>query len=161
MIQPLLELINRFDLRMALPAKIPTLQALSTGNWTCPDNVWCSSHSSDLFTSCDTDPGQRGPNTNHVPIMSKLDFPLNHNIRKLSRNFHNTDWETFNEHLAPLLSPQPSKRIRTNIEFHIACTKLSRALKTTIKKVVPLNTPFPFTKRWWSHNLSVLRKRKN
>jgi len=146
---------------MALPPKIPTLQALSTGNWTRPDNVWCTNHTTDLFTSCDTDPGQRGPNTDHVPILSKLEFPLNHNVPKPTRNFHATNWETFNEHLATLLSPQSPQRIRTNIDFHIACARLTLALKTAIENVIPLNTPYPFTKRWWSHELSTLRKRKN
>ena len=32
LIRPLLDLLYRFDLRMALPANIPTLQTLSTGN---------------------------------------------------------------------------------------------------------------------------------
>ena len=47
MIQPLLDMIHWFDLRMALPLNIPTLQALSTRNWMCPDNVWCANHTSD------------------------------------------------------------------------------------------------------------------
>ena len=42
---PLMNLIRQADLRMALPPCIPTLEALSTCNWTRPDNVWCSSHS--------------------------------------------------------------------------------------------------------------------
>ena len=75
MIQPLLDMIHRFDLRMALPPNIPTLQALSTGNWTRPDNVWCANHTSDLFIQCDTDPGLRGPNTDHLPILSMLNLP--------------------------------------------------------------------------------------
>lgn len=41
MIQLLLDLVYRFDLGMVLPPGIPTLQALSTGSWTRPDNVWC------------------------------------------------------------------------------------------------------------------------
>ena len=56
-LQPLLDLISRFDLRMTLPPNLPTLRALSTGNWTRPDNVWCTSHSLDLFISCITNPG--------------------------------------------------------------------------------------------------------
>ena len=46
---PLLELTARFDLRMALPPFIPTLQAFSTGNWTQPDNVWRTSHTTNHF----------------------------------------------------------------------------------------------------------------
>ena len=56
---PLMNLIRQADLRMALPPCIPTLEALSTRNWTRPDNVWCSSHSTDLFIRCTTEPGLR------------------------------------------------------------------------------------------------------
>ena len=56
MIRPLIELITLFNLHMVLPLQIPTLQAFSTGNWTRPDNVWCLSHSADLFIKCDTSP---------------------------------------------------------------------------------------------------------
>lgn len=105
MVQPLLDIINRFDLRMALPPKIPTLQALSTGNWTRLDNVWCTTHTSALFTQCDTNPALRGPNTDHVPILSKLELPLNHNVPKPTRNFRATDWVVFNECLTTLLPP--------------------------------------------------------
>ena len=86
-LKPLLDTVNRFNLRMALPPNRPTLRALSTGNWTRPDNVWCSSHSLDLFINCDTNPGLQGPNTDHVPILSKLDIPLTRSISKPSRNF--------------------------------------------------------------------------
>ena len=160
MVQPLLDLVNRFDLRMTLPAGIPTLQALSTGNWTRPDNTWCSNHTADLFTLCDTSPGLRGPNTDHVPILSKLEFPLSHNTPKPSRNFRATDWGKFNEHLATLLPPQPSQ-LRSREEFLATLSTLTTTLSSTIEATVPLNTPFPFTKRWWTHDLSKLRKMKN
>jgi hypothetical protein len=75
-LKPLLDVIYRYDFRMALPPNRPTLQALSTGNWTRPDNVWCTSHSIDLVVKCDTDPGRQGPNTDHLPILTTLDFPL-------------------------------------------------------------------------------------
>lgn len=161
MVQPLLDLVYRFDLRMALPAKIPTLQALSTGNWTRPDNVWCTNHTTDLFTHCDTNPGLRGPNTDHLPILSKLDIPLNRNEPKHSRNFRATDWKAFNEHLTMLLPTSEPRRINTNAEFRTALNSLTTALKSTIETTVPINKPYPFTKRWWTHELSTLRKKKN
>jgi len=161
MIQPLLNLINCFDLRMALPPNIPTLQALSTGNWTRPDNVWCSNHITDLFAKCNTNPGLRGPNTDHLPILSKLDLPLNHNMTKPTRNFRSTDWNEFNTHLKEVLSPSIPSRIRTENQFRTSLDMVTTALKSTIEAKVPLNSPFPFTKRWWTHDLSVLRKEKN
>ena len=161
MIQPLIDLITRFDLKMALPAKIPTLQALSTGNWTRPDNVWCSNHTTELFIQCDTNPGLRGPNTDHLPILSKIDFSLNHNVPKPSRNFRSTDWEAFNKHLTTLLPLSDPQRITNNTEFRTTLDTLTTALRSTIEAIVPINKPFPFTKRWWTHDLSTLRKKKN
>lgn len=104
-IHPLLEIIDTFDLCMALPPRIPTLQALSTGNWTCPDNVWCTNHTTDLFAECDTNPGLRGPNTDHLPILSSLDVPLPRNPPRTYPNFCTTDWKEFNEQLHTPIRP--------------------------------------------------------
>jgi len=40
--QVLIDVLAEFDLQMALPKDVPTLQALSTGNHTRPDNVFIS-----------------------------------------------------------------------------------------------------------------------
>ena len=161
MIRPLLDLIDCYDLRMALPPNIPTLQALSTGNWTRPDNVWCTNHTTDLFTNCNTNPGLRGPNTDHLPILSKLDLPLNRSVAKPSRNFRSTDWKEFNTHLKGVLSTSTPSRIRTENQFRTSLNTLTAALKSTIETKVPLNPPVPFTKRWWTPELGKLRKEKN
>ena len=161
MMQPLLDIIYRFDLRMALPPGIPTLQALSTGNWMRPDNVWCTSHTLDLFTRCDTDPGLRGPNTDHLPILSTLDLPLLRGTPKPYRNFRSTDWEAFTEQLTTLLSHSEPKRLATKESFREALDEINMALRTTMEAKVPINKPLPHTKRWWTNELNDLRKKKN
>ena len=117
-IKPLLDLIYRFDFWMMLPPSIPTLQAHSTGNWTRPDNVWCSSHSSELLINCNTNPDLQGPNTDHLPILITLDIPLGHNPLCPSRNFHAIDWDKFVKHLTNLLDNYPTpKHLTTHAEF--------------------------------------------
>jgi len=160
LIRPLLDVIYRFDLRMALPPGIPTLQALSTGNWTRPDNVWCTNHTIDLFTRCDTDPGLRGPNTDHLPILLTIDLPLTRNSLKPSRNFRITDWEAFADQLTELLSHSEPRKLTSEREFRNAVDEINAALKTTMEEKVPINKPFPYTKRWWTHTLTNLRKKK-
>jgi len=161
MVQPLLDIVYRFDLGMALPLGIPTLQALSTGNWTRPDNVWCSSHTTDLFTKCDTNPGLRGPNTDHLPILSVLDLPPTRNTPKPYRSFHATDWKEFTDTLTTLLSHSEPKRLTSEAEFKTALHTINTALRETIEAVVPIQNPFPHTKRWWSSELGELCKKKN
>ena len=92
---------------MALPPNRPTLRAHSTGNWTRPDNVWCTSHTSDLIINCDTNPGLQGPNTDHLPILTTLDMPLVRNTPRPTRNFHAADWAKFTDHLTNLLNASP------------------------------------------------------
>jgi hypothetical protein len=161
LMQPLLEVIYRFDLKMALPPAIPTLQALSTGNWTRPDNVWCSNHTSGLFMRCDTDPGLRGPNTDHLPILSILDLPPTRHTPKPTRNFRDTDWKEFKDLLQEILSCSVPKKLTSKTEFRAALDVINTAIATAIEAKVPINKPLPFTKRWWTHNLGNLRKKKN
>ena len=61
---------------MALPKDIPTLEAMATKNWTWPDNVFCSANMEPLLVSCMTHPHLRGPGTDHVPILTMLEFPV-------------------------------------------------------------------------------------
>ena len=54
--QPLLDMISEYDLHMALPKDIPTLEASSTKNYTRVDNVFCSPDIFDCFIECNTYP---------------------------------------------------------------------------------------------------------
>ena len=162
MIKPLLDLTMRFDLRMVLPHGLPTLQAFSTGNWTRPDNVWCTSHSINLFTTCITDPGTRPPNTDHIPIHSKLDIVPPRTTPKTTRNFRLTDWEKFQDHLTTSLANAPDpQKICTPEEFREALDTINQALKSTIESKVPLCNPLPHTKWWRNQGLNKVRKEKN
>ena len=161
MIRPLLDLTARFDLRMALPPNLPTLQAFSTGNWTRPDNVWCSNHTVEHFVRCETDPGMRGPNTDHLPIQSVLDMRLPRNAPRSTRNFRVTEWDKFRGHLVTMLANAPApERIRTPEELRETLDTINLALKATIETQVPLRNPIPYTKRWWNHDLSAARRKK-
>ena len=161
-LSPLLDITRDFDFCRALPLYIPTLQALATGNWTRPDNVWCTSHSLDLILKCDTDPGFWGPNTDHVPILTTLDIPLPRNQPRLTCNFREVNWDEFNTHLDDLLFEHPDpKRLETDEEFHAALNAVTSAIKRTIEDQVPLRKQLPHTKRWWNQDLETMRKRKN
>ena len=54
-IAPLINLLYKWDMLLALPKGIPTLQT-SAGNWTRPDNVWHCNTPEDPIQWCDTVP---------------------------------------------------------------------------------------------------------
>ena len=132
-VKPLLDLIYSLDLRMALPPFIPTLCAHSTGNWTRPDNVWCSSHTTELIIKCNTNPGLQGPRTDHLPILSVLDISLARNAPRTSRNFRATNWDDFTNHLTNRLDNFPApKRITSPDDLRLALDSLNASIKDSI-----------------------------
>jgi exonuclease III len=103
--QPLIDLIADYDMQQLLPNGMPTLQALNTGNWTRPDNVFGTTNVADSIISCTTEPALRGPKTDHVPILLTLELDPPRHPEEPRRNWKGVDWETFNEHLGTLLAP--------------------------------------------------------
>ena len=118
---------------MALPKDIPTLEAMATKNWTWPDNVFCSANTESLLVSCMTDPRLRGPGTNHVPILTMLEFPVEHITAPPTYNFRLTDWGEFRAELTTRLldiaAPGP---ITTEAAFHDAVSELTGVVQDTI-----------------------------
>ena len=43
----------------------------------------------------------------------------------------------------------------------LALDSLYASIKDSIEATVPMSSPLPFTKRWWSPALTALRKKKN
>ena len=72
----LITLAADHDMYMVLPKDIPMLEPMSTKNWTWLDNVFCSTSLADSVICCTTSPGLRGPGTDHVPILTALEFPV-------------------------------------------------------------------------------------
>ncbi|KAI6034485.1 hypothetical protein PISMIDRAFT_76012, partial [Pisolithus microcarpus 441] len=135
---------------MVLPKGVPTLQHLNTKNWTRPDNVFCTEHTQGLFVKCATDPANRGPKTDHVPVLSVLDLTLTNTNPEPRHNFRATNWEKFRETLRLQLNEVgPPTALATDREFQNAARALTRAIQETIEKEVPLCKPSPYAKRWW------------
>lgn len=129
--QRIIELLMDYDLQMALPKDKPTLQSTSSGNWTRPDNVFCTSHTLDSFTLCDTAPRRRPPCTDHVPIFSTLDFNIPHTSTNVTHNFRDVDWEEFRGQLSLnlLLDLPPPAPITSEAQFQTIATNFTAAIK--------------------------------
>src|ERR1700690_2653779 len=158
----LIEILADHDMIMTLPKDIPTLQAMATGNWTRPDNVFASANTEQLIVRCDTDPRLRGPGTDHMPILTILDLPLERKVSPPSHNFRMTDWKAFNEELAACLVDIPlPTALTTEIDFQDVVNNLTSTLQDVIRTTVPMTKPCPHSKRWWNKDLSDLKKAKN
>ena len=162
LINPLLDMIVDLGLIMELPPNIPTLQAFTTKNWTRTDNIWRSGNTTNPFTICRVNPSLRPILTDHIPIESVLSFPVSKLDPPPRYNFHSADMENFREHLITQLPAiKRLDDLKTSGQIDQAVTQLTGAIQNTIAQVVKLSTPIPFECRWWTKELTDLRKRKN
>lgn len=160
--QKLLNLVSDYRMVQALPKDIPTLQSSSTGNWTRPDNVFCTDHSTEAITSCTTDPGQRGPRTDHVPILTVLDLEIPLAPETSARNHREVIWEEFDDYLKDHLAQLPPLApIVTEVDFQRVTKNLDQVLRDVVEVHVPRSRPCPHSRRWWTKELMELKKKAN
>src|SRR5882724_3640458 len=129
---------------------------MATGNFTCPDNVLTSSSLSELVLECKTAPEECPPQTDHIPIITTLAMNPGRHKETPKPNFNSTDWPTFQKELSTKLESTDTRHEITNeSEFYSRLNTLMLAITDT---TTVLNIrPSPFTKRWWSKELSLKR----
>ena len=159
--QRLLRKLADFGLEMALPAGVPTLEALRSRNLTRPDNVFCTPEALDSLRTCATAPHLRPVKTDHFPILTTFDIPLAASSPPPRRNFREVDWQEFDSVLRTQLAERGlPERIHTVEDFDLYLATLSAAISAAVEAEVPLTKPTPFTRRWWSKELSAMRRDK-
>ena len=157
--QPLIELVGDYAMVMTLPKNTPTLEALAMKNWTRPDNIFCSEHTIGLITKCNTDPTNRGPHMDHVPILTTLDIPTQLCPPVITRNYNDVKWGEFNDTLCMKLAEFPLYTpIVTDIKFQATARNLTHIIEEMIEEHVPLSKPSTLSKRWWNHDLTKMKQ---
>jgi ribonuclease HI/endonuclease/exonuclease/phosphatase family metal-dependent hydrolase len=160
--QILIDLITDYAMSMALPKGLPTLRAHRTKNWTRVDNVFYSEGLEGSITRCTTLPGRRGVKTDHVPIITHLDLPIAQAKEENFHDFRSVIWEDFRDELVIRLEGiPPPVEITNQQQFERAIKDLTTTIKGTIEAVVDFTKPCPHTKRWWTKELSALKKQVN
>ena len=158
----LIEAVAGVGLEMALPSGTPTHQHNVTKKWSRIDQVFISDHSTDMLITCDMLPEHRGIRTDHLPILTKLNLDAASETPMAHRNFRAVDWERFQKALDRNLTRlSPPSLINTQTQLDAACANITSALQDTIKAEVPVTTICAKSKRWWTKELSTMRKEAN
>ena len=158
MINPLIDLITEHNMVIALPPKIPTYETV-TSNWTHPDNVWRNDNPNDPITICDIDPSTRPPQANHLPIITELDLPILRAGTFPMCNMRDANFKAINKKLQALLADRgPAQRIQTKEELESVVNTLVVTLQEVLDQEVPATKPSPFTKQWWTKELTELKQ---
>ena len=160
--EKLIEAVADAGLDLALPSGTPTHRHNVTKLWSRLDQVFISDHSDNILISCDMQPDQWGINTDHLPILTELDLDAAHMEIEDIPNFREADWESFrNELSAQLAKFPPPTLIKNQSQMDSSCENLTKALQRTIDLKIPVSTPTPKSKRWWTKELTQLRHRTN
>ena len=160
-ISPLLDLLYKNEMLLALPKGIPTYQT-AAGNWTRPDNVWRSSSPDDPISRCDVVPAMRPPMADHLPIVTELALPLPRAPEAKALDFRQADWPEVNADLTQRLAElSPAVCINSEEEFLQKVDEVVRLTKETLDDHLKERRPSPFKRRWWTQELSTLKKTQN
>ena len=161
MINPLLDLVNEHGMLQALPPEIPTLEALNSGTWTRPDNVWCRDVSTNLILRCDVAPERRPPRTDHLPIVTEIDTSLTRLASTPRKCFKNANWTTFKEKLEEFAQDTSFvTRPTSTTDIDTLLDQITVTVTRAVDESVPNIRPSPYMKRWWTKELTAARKAK-
>lgn len=160
--EELIRLLAEHGMEMTLPQGIPTLQSFRTKKWSRPDNVFCSAPLAASFEKCYTVMNKRTPCTDHMAIVIELDILAATKEEDPTYNFRMVDWDEFRKKLKVRLATIPLPQDITSIEQYTrAIEDLTRIIQETIKEVVPLVKRCPYSKRWWTKELTKMKKALN
>ena len=157
-ITPLLDLLYKNEMLLALLKGLPTYQT-ATGNWTRPDNIWRCSSPDDPIVRCDVLPAIQPPMADHLLIITELSLPLPQASATPMLDFRQADWAKVNADLAQCLDENsPAARLATVNEFLLKVDDLVRIIYETLEDHLKERKPSPFVRRWWTEELSILKK---
>src|SRR5882724_8936490 len=133
--QVLIDMMAKFDLQMALPKDIPTLQALATGNHTRPDNAFVSSPIAGHITKCTMLPDERPVRLDHFPVIIEIDTSLEKWEEQLQPKFKIADWKEIRERLTEKLEGLDTREeIATPGELHARVRMLTQKISEVIEE---------------------------
>lgn len=160
--QKFVEILAEHDMAMALPKGIPTIRTHRSKRYTRPDNVFVTGHTLTHLIRCEVDATWRPPNTDHFPIVTVLDLPMEKTTAQPTRNYRMTDWEEFREAvLKKLESLRLPGELDTVSDLEEQTQRLTEILQETIDEQVPYVEFSPYMKRWWSKELEKMKKTMN
>jgi hypothetical protein len=140
-------MLGKHNMKMALPAYIPTLHSHSTGNHTRVDNVFCSEGILEAVVKCNMDDTTCPVKTDHYPIVTRINIHAPRVTEAPRRNFRLANWTELVKTLKENLANMPPPTEITNIpDFDESLKELNDAIQDAINKHVKMSKPSPYSK---------------
>jgi ribonuclease HI len=155
----LLQLMNSLSLSLALPPGTITFPTDNAQGGTTIDLVFTNEAATNTLLKCQiAELEDHGSDHEPIEIHIELDIPLTPPPQVY--NFKKTNWETF--YLVLQESLPPPLQIPATSESIDFCTEsIVYALQHAISSSTPWYKSSPYSKPWWTEDLTTLRKEAN
>jgi Endonuclease-reverse transcriptase len=160
--EELIDLVADQEMCMILPKGIPTLKHMVTKQHSRPDNVFCMVGLANHVVKCDTMLERQLGKTDHYPVVTILELMQERSSKQISRNFRETDWDSFNGFLGKEVAVIPiSSESQIDADLGKEIEQLTELIQKAIIYKVPISNPCPLSKRWWTKDLTKTKKAVN
>lgn len=146
-----------WNMVMALPAGLPTLEHTSSKNWTRPDNIWIDDALKAHIVKSDVLGEQRPESTDHLPFMLELDTSPDRAEEVARWDWRGVEWDDFREYVANGVRDFGDRSIETIDDFERELEELNTLLMSARDAFVPKVKTSPYMRRWWSKELGTVR----
>lgn len=155
---PLVHFAREYGLQSMLPAGTITWQHIGREQCSSIDVIMASAGLANELIRCDVHEHDHG--SDHRPIMIEFDIYGRKRKPRPSRLLpEKADWEQIGLEVAQKLAPVVSlPQNATNTDLDAIAEAFQSVIVTTIHSNVPRARSSPYAKRWWTPELSMLRR---
>jgi len=152
----LIDLAASLDLKLMLPPGTVTYPNAGTSI----DLTWGNETAVNNMLKCkiaeDHDHG-----SDHLPIETVITRTIQTPPSEPAFNFTKTNWKEFNKRLKLHLLPLANLSYKTRAGIDKYTEQLVNAIISAVKETTPLTKPSPHSKRWWTEQLTQLKREAN
>lgn len=155
----LLTLLAEHGLRLCLPPGTPTFLSDAHDTQSTLDLVFCSEILEEQLTACTTDYGHT---SDHSAVFANFDIDTERREPEVRPQFRACDWTAYADTFGQAIRTEPSPTtLDTRARVDNSTRHLKRLMSAALQQHVPKAKQLPYSKRWWTRELSDLRLQAN
>lgn len=153
----ILQTLATHHLLPCLPPATPTFYSDAHKTWSTLDLVFATENIADAIIKCETDSGH---SSDHLAVCTTLDLDIAQFNPEPCPQFREADWKGFNKNMGSCLQQDPlPTSFDTRKDLDRGVDRMTQVFQEEIAKVLPKTKLCPYSKHWWSRELSDLRKK--
>ncbi|KAF9728545.1 zinc knuckle [Paraphaeosphaeria minitans] len=152
--EPIIQLMSELDLQCPLPRGIETWVSYSGEHSSTIDLILVTQELASELQRCTTDSTAHG--SDHLAICTEFAIDLTHEKGTPRKLWKKARWDPIRKVVAGELERRSQPDIPGDVDSY--CQFITECIAPAIEKHVPVARPSPYAKRWWTEDLTELRK---